>query len=84
MVKVHNVSVCTRKKRIEMTVDDAQKIAMAKVAAFYHVLMVVTNIFAALLLLLLLGISFESGLRAAAEKNTRTLKEKYFGCWGLI
>ena len=65
-----------------MTVDDAQKIAMAKVAAFYHVLMVVTNIFAALLLLL--GISFESGLRAAAEKNTRTLKEKYFGCWGLI
>ena len=64
-----------------MTVDDAQKIAMAKVAAFYHVLMVVTNIFAALLLL---GISFESGLRAAAEKNTRTLKEKYFGCWGLI
>ena len=82
MVKVHNVSVCTRKKRIEMTVDDAQKIAMAKVAAFYHVLMVVTNIFAALLLLL--GISFESGLRAAAEKNTRTLKEKYFGCWGLI
>lgn len=67
-----------------MTVDDAQKIAMAKVAAFYHVLMVVTNIFAALLLLLLLGISFESGLRAAAEKNTRTLKEKYFGCWGLI
>ena len=66
-----------------MTVDDAQKIAMAKVAAFYHVLMVVTNIFAALLLLLL-GISFESGLRAAAEKNTRTLKEKYFGCWGLI
>ena len=81
MVKVHNVSVCTRKKRIEMTVDDAQKIAMAKVAAFYHVLMVVTNIFAALLLL---GISFESGLRAAAGKNTRTLKEKYFGCWGLI
>ena len=65
-----------------MTVDDAQKIAMAKVAAFYHVLMVVPNIFAALLLLL--GISFESGLRAAAEKNTRTLKEKYFGCWGLI
>lgn len=65
-----------------MTVDDGQKIAMAKVAAFYHVLMVVvTNIFAALLLL---GISFETGLCAAAEKNTRTLKEKYFGCWGLI
>ena len=65
-----------------MTVDDGQKIAMAKVAAFYHVLMVVeTNIFAALLLL---GISFETGLRAAAGKNTRTLKEKYFGCWGLI
>ena len=83
MVKVHNVSVCTRKKRIEMTVDDGQKIAMAKVAAFYHVLMVVTKISAALLLLL--GISFESGLlRAAAGKNTRTLKEKYFGCWGLI
>ena len=51
-----------------MTVDDGQKIAMAKVAAFYHVLMVVTSIFAPLLLLL--GISFESGLRAAAGGKT--------------
>ena len=68
-----------------MTVDDGQKIAMAKVAAFYHVLMVVTNIFAALLLLLLLGISFESGLLRAAcscwEKHTH-IERKIFWMLG--